>query len=82
MERAEVGSAALLIVRAADEGALNAALAASAGSTAPVWIIHGKGKAAIFGEGPVRTLMRERGFIDTKVSAVSDSLSATRYAKR
>ncbi len=82
VEHAAVEAASLLIVRAADEEALNAALAASAGSAAPVWIIHGKGKTATFGEAPVRALMRERGFIDTKVSAVSDSLSATRYVKR
>ncbi len=80
--RAEIGSAALLIVHATDAAALTQALEASSGSVAPVWIIHGKGKAATFGEAPVRALMRERDFIDTKVSAVSDSLSATRYTKR
>lgn len=80
--RTEVGTASLLVVHAADEEALNVALAASVGSVAPIWIIHGKGKAASFGEAPVRALMRERGFIDTKVSAVSDSLSATRYSRR
>ena len=82
VERAAVEAAALLIIQAAEEDALNAALAASAGSAAPVWIIHGKGRAAAFGEGAVRALMRERGFIDTKVSAVSAALSATRYARR
>jgi len=82
VERAAVEAAALLILHAADEQALNAALAASVGSAAPLWIIHGKGKAATFGEAPVRALMRARGFIDTKVSAVSDTLSATRYARR
>ena len=80
--RSAVEAAALLILHAADEQALNAALAASVGSAAPLWIIHGKGKAATFGEAPVRALMRARGFIDTKVSAVSDTLSATRYARR
>jgi hypothetical protein len=81
-ERAGVGTASLLVVHAADENALTQALETSTGSAAPVWIIHGKGKTATFGEGPVRTLMRERGFIDTKVSAVSDTLSATRYDRR
>ncbi|QTC91305.1 hypothetical protein [Brevundimonas goettingensis] len=82
VERAEVDEATLLIVHVANEAGLTEALAASAGSAAPVWVMHGKGKAAAFGEGQVRVLMRERGFIDTKASAVSDVLSATRYVKR
>jgi hypothetical protein len=83
VERVAVEGASLLIVQAADEGALKTALAASEGSTAPFWIVHGKGKAAAFGDNaPVRALMRGRGFIDTKVSAVSDALSATRYVRR
>lgn len=81
-ERAGPEVASLLVVHASDAEALSAALEASAGSAAPLWVIHGKGKAAAFGEGPVRALMRERGFIDTKVSAVSAALSATRYARR
>jgi len=81
-ERSSVGAASLLVVHAADEGALAVALEASAGAKAPIWVIYGKGKAAVFGEAPVRALMRAHGFIDTKVSAVSETLSATRYAKR
>jgi hypothetical protein len=82
VERAAVGEASLLIVQAVDEAALSQVLETSAGSAAPIWVIHGKGKAATFGEAPVRALMRRRGFIDTRVSGVSDALSATRYAKR
>ena len=48
----------------------------------PIWIVHGKGKAASFGETPVRAFMRAKGFIDTKVSAVSDAFSATRFTRR
>lgn len=48
----------------------------------PVWIVHRKGKAAAFGETPVRTAMRARGFMDTKVSAVSADFSATRYSRK
>ena len=47
----------------------------------PIWMVHGKGPRASFGEGPVRKLMRDAGYKDNKVSAVSDSLSATRYAR-
>lgn len=49
---------------------------------APLWIVHRKGKAASFGEAPVRAAMRTKGFIDTKVSAVSEAFSATRYSKK
>lgn len=79
--RTEVGTASLLVVHAADEEDLNAALAASAGSAAPVWIIHGKGKAALFGDNAVRSAMRAEGWIDIKACAVSGTLSATRYKR-
>lgn len=48
----------------------------------PIWIVHGKGPHAAFGEGAVRRQMRAAGYMDTKVSAVSDTLSATRYSRR
>jgi hypothetical protein len=48
----------------------------------PIWIVYGKGPRAAFGEGPVRKLMRDAGYKDSKVSAVSDNLSAMRYARR
>jgi hypothetical protein len=51
-------------------------------SGAPIWIVHRKGKDAAFGENAVRAAMRAKGFIDTKVSAVSADFSATRYAQR
>src|ERR1700677_3131664 len=51
-----------------------------AGGTA-IWIVHGKGRQASFGEGPVRSFMRGAGYRDNKVSAVSDPLSATRYTR-
>jgi hypothetical protein len=82
MARTEPATASLLLVHAPDAAALVEALEVAAAATAPVWVIHGKGKGATFGEAPVRALMRERGFIDTKVSAVSDTLSATRYLRR
>jgi hypothetical protein len=48
----------------------------------PIWIVHRKGKAASFGETPVRAAMRAKGFMDTKVSAVSADYSATRYSRK
>lgn len=48
----------------------------------PLWIVHRKGKAATYGDTPIRAAMRASGFIDTKVSAVSDDFSATRYSRK
>jgi hypothetical protein len=48
----------------------------------PLWIAYAKGAGAAFGEGPVRAQMRQAGFVDVKVSAVSAALSATRFQPR
>ena len=45
----------------------------------PLWVVHGKGKRAPFGEGAVRAVLRARGLVDTKVAAVSETLTASRY---
>lgn len=45
-----------------------------------VWVVHPKGPAASLGETAVRHLMRENGYVDNKSSAVSEALTATRYA--
>jgi hypothetical protein len=67
-----------------DEAVLAAALrghdAALGGK--PIWIVHGKGRHATFGEAAVRAFMRAAGWMDNKVAAVSERLSATRYARR
>lgn len=80
--RADLAVADLRLIRAESLGALMQGLDESATSSAPVWIIHGKGKAAALSDNAVRQVMREAGFIDTKACAVSGVLSATRYAKR
>jgi hypothetical protein len=52
------------------------------GVVAPVWIVHGKGRASTApGDNAVRTVMRAAGFRDTKVSAIGGSWSATRYSR-
>ncbi len=45
-----------------------------------IWVIHGKGAKAAFGDNAVRSHMRALGYRDSKISAVSDALSATRYS--
>jgi len=80
--RVDAANADLRLIRADSLGALMRGLDDSAVSSAPVWVIHGKGKAATFGDNAVRQVMRDLGHVDVKVSAVSDTLSATRYVKR
>jgi hypothetical protein len=47
-----------------------------------IWIIHGKGRETAFGEARVRQGMRSGGFVDSKVAAVSQGLTANRYSKK
>lgn len=56
--------------------------AVAAIAPSPVWIVHDKGKAAVFGDNAVRAAMRAEGWIDIKSCAVSETLSATRYRRR
>ena len=51
------------------------------GIASNVWIVHGKGRANTApGDNAVRTVLRSAGWRDTKVSAVGDDWSATRYS--
>jgi hypothetical protein len=45
-----------------------------------MWVVYGKGKAAV-GDSVVRQTLRAAGYMDNKTSAVSDTLTATRYAR-
>lgn len=46
-----------------------------------VWAVYRKGPAAEPGDAQVRQTLRAAGYRDTKTSAVSDTLTATRYAR-
>ncbi|SDY71386.1 hypothetical protein [Herbiconiux ginsengi] len=48
----------------------------------PIWLVHRKGPGTDFGDTAIRQRMRSLGFIDTKVAAVSDARTATRYSPR
>jgi hypothetical protein len=48
----------------------------------PLWIIYPKGAASAVKEPVVRGLLRSQGFIDTKVAAVSATLTALRFVSR
>jgi hypothetical protein len=50
--------------------------------TAPMWIVYAKGPGKPVTETEIRSLMRHEGFMDTKVAAISATLTALRFSKR
>ncbi len=72
----------LIIARTSDE--LSSALAeiTSRLPLAPIWVVYPKGPKSSLPESAVRSHMHSLGFVDTKVSAVSDQLTASRFSKR
>ena len=48
---------------------------------AALWVVHTKGKTAALGDTAIRQTLRARGYADTKTTAVSDRLTATRYRR-
>jgi hypothetical protein len=79
--RVAAAEARLGLARVGSEADLAAALTTFADAPGPLWIVHGKGRSA-FGDNAVRAVMRAGGWIDSKVCAVSETLSATRYGRR
>ena len=81
--RGPVSRAEVVLAQVRDEaGTVRAAEAhARAPAGVPLWVVYGKGKGSPFGEGPVRTVLRARGLMDTKVAAVSETLSAGTTAR-
>jgi hypothetical protein len=47
-----------------------------------LWCVYGKGKFATVSDAEIRAFMRERDYVDTKTSGVSERLTATRYGCR
>ncbi|MBT9502182.1 MAG: hypothetical protein IV092_13110 [Burkholderiaceae bacterium] len=66
------------------EAQLQAAIAAHAGlpDARHLWIIHPKGPKASLTDATVRRLMAAASYVDSKTSAVSAALTATRYGRR
>lgn len=75
--------ASVIVAVLSEEADLDAAyaLAMSAPHLA-VWCVYPKGTTSPIGDATVRSRLRERGYIDSKSSAVSDRLTATRYGRR
>lgn len=49
---------------------------------ASIWIIYPKGKGKGLSESHIRTTLRARGMVDTKVASVSEALTALHFARR
>jgi len=48
----------------------------------PMWIVYAKGSGHALSEGAIRTGLRERGLVDTKVASVSNVLTALKFNLR
>ncbi|TDP62256.1 hypothetical protein [Roseateles toxinivorans] len=81
-ELAAEAHVALAVV--SSEAQLLDAIAAHAGlpDARHLWVIHPKGSKASLADATVRRLMMAAGYADSKTSAVSETLTATRYARR
>ncbi|UQE75087.1 hypothetical protein MYK68_00080 [Gordonia sp. PP30] len=78
-----VGEASALVAVLHDATDLDAAVAvAETVPDLPVWFVYPKGTSGPIGGETVRAHLRERGYIDSKTSAVSDRFTATRYRRR
>lgn len=74
--------ATVLLALVLDPQGLEAALALHARMPCrAVWLVYQKGPLSVFGDGPIRSHLRARGYRDNKSCAVSDRLTATRYLK-
>ena len=74
-------SAAALIAIIEDRAGLTQAIAKAEAAGLPCWCVYPKGKVADPGDAAIRTAFRAAGFIDNKTCAVSERLTATRYAR-
>lgn len=79
------GDATIVVCRADTVSDLAAALedkAAVVPAGAAIWIVYPKGRLSSLPENEVRTFMRARAFVDTKVASVSERLTALRFTRR
>jgi hypothetical protein len=56
--------------------------AAELANNTPIWFVYPKGRGHALGEGDVRAMALASGIVDTKVAAVSATLTALRFVKR
>ena len=80
---APVAEASLLVAEVLDAQALERLMAALPGLAGRhVWCVNAKGPRVVLPEAQIRAALRGAGWIDSKTTAVSDAVSATRYGLR
>jgi hypothetical protein len=75
----------VIVARIDEAAALASVLKAHARALArgvPLWVVYIKGKDGPLGESAIRTILRDRGFIDVKVASVSTRLTALQFVRR
>ncbi len=78
-----VAEATLLVAEVLDAAALERLLEAlPALEGRPVWCVNAKGPRPPLPEARIRAALRSAGWIDSKTTAVSQAVSATRYGRR
>ena len=75
-------AAALSVAVVLDLQTLDAALKAHARLDQPIWLVYPKGRDSTLPDSAVRERVRGAGYVDSKSTAVSDRLTATRFARR
>jgi hypothetical protein len=78
----DASAATVLIAMIGDQAALAAALVQSEATGRPCWCVYSKGKSADPGDAAIRSAFRSAGWMDNKTCAVSERLTATRYAPK
>lgn len=74
--------AAVIVAVLEQQADLDAALAlAGAAPRLALWCVYPKGRSSPVGGAVVRDHLRRHAYVDTKSSAVSDRLTATRYTR-
>jgi hypothetical protein len=80
---APLHTAAMLVAEVLDEAALARVLAALPDLAGRhLWCVNAKGPRPALAEARIRAALRDAGWIDSKTTAVSDQMSATRYGRR
>jgi hypothetical protein len=75
----------IIVARIDDAAVLASVLKAHARALARggrLWVVYVKGKDAPLGQAAIRTILRDRGFIDVKVASVSTRLTALQFVRR
>ena len=79
----DVQAASLLVALMHTQAELDAAIAQHQRMPcAAMWAVYPKGRGVALTDASIRTALRALGYVDNKSSAVSDTLTATRYVRR